>query len=47
MNKEHVLALVRERKLMIAPDALDHVVEHANAQEILDKALESPGPGVL
>ncbi|MBI5177049.1 DNA-directed DNA polymerase II small subunit [Candidatus Micrarchaeota archaeon] len=43
MDREEVISVLRERKLLITPDALSHVVEHTNCREIIGKAVEAPG----
>lgn len=42
MQEAEVLAKLRERKLLIAPDALQHLLEHENCEQIIDKILEKP-----
>ncbi len=42
MDEGEALARLRDKKLLIAPDALAHLLEHQNSGQVLEKILENP-----
>jgi len=43
LEQQDALAKFRERKLLVAPDALEHLCTHANSDQLLEAILDAPG----